>query len=1353
MMRSLLLGLLAVTAIAAGDVLFTEGFDGAWTPNSPPTGWRIFHTNPATWEADDWHRDTAHAPWGDHPSAFASIYYVYNGDATPDSLISPLIDCRGFQNVVFECSTYFWRWSNSNYTAKLMYSVDGGVTFPYTLHDYYQSSVNAPVFETFDLTAAANRESVVVAWVFSGNLAYINCWYLDDVRVTGDAMPRWDMQCRRIIAPTGSMLPDTLRPIIRYRNLGLLYQDTVVVACSLYDNLFNGLAYWHDTIFDIPAGSAERETMFYPGYYLGTGNYVFRAWCAADSDDVRGNDTLTRYFSVRNTRTYGWDNGSPASYHDWPLGHYGWGTRFTLDTFPVYFESLRVYLRTPADPNHCRYQLALFNDDGAGSPGEMFWLSPVQYAAPNTNAWRSVFLADSGEKMVRTPASGTFYLFYLQVGEAPEAPSLGRDASRASGASYWEYRNGAFVPNYDQGDYMLRAVMNLDPATSALLDVRVSHVQSPEYDFVQRPFDAPVNPAGRVENSGTTTAYAVLTRCGIYDASAVQLYDAQVLIDSLSPGESRYVQFPEWRPVAAGRCSVFLTATATGGTGDSIPENDDKRFSCDVIKGRHTGTSAFGYAWVDSDTTNGPVYRWIDTTECTNRIALGPNGRMNIPTYFPFSFYDSTYNYVYVSANGWMSIGSSDPGGAGFDTLPLPLPDPTAPNGVIYPYWDNLAMGPEYGRGLVWVGYGGTTPNRYCVIIWSDLAREGAADTSDRVSFQVVINENSTFQVQYQDVSAGDLAFDNGRGATVGVEGPNGADGLTYLYARPPQSGAMNDPGNRLAPGRAVMFYRELRDVASLRIVRPAGYMFRGPILPEVKVQNYGTVRDTFRVHVRIGNVYTTDTLLSGLAPGESTTVSFTQPWFAELGTYTVVCSVAMAGDTLYANDKVSGIVYITPWGQRENIPLGTRRRKVKSGSLVRNVLDGHLYAMKGSNTNEFWRYRIADDEWESLPSMPTTPSNTKAKDGCDLAFDPNHGVAGRIWAIKGGNRPDFYYFDVETNTWHQARSAILNDPTGRRSYKPPKKGAGIAYVPPGPRGSGTDGSVFCMPGNASLQFWRYDIARDSWSYCLDDRGEIIDIPRHPLKYVTVKAGGDMVFDGMQKLYITKGAATAEVYGLDVDTMRWTDTLDDRTLIGPTGRTVKAGGAIGYHQGRVYVLKGGNTREFWGYRLADDSWVRRSDIPFAATGRRVKVKRGAAMAAADSTLFVLKGSYGFEFWEYKPSGDTVEPGFFATRPGHDGIMAEAGLDARAWITAAPNPTRAGLLVQYNLPGAAPVRVRVYDPSGRLVANLADSRRAAGRHALRWDGLKPDGNRVAAGIYFVTLETDGARLSRKFVVER
>jgi hypothetical protein len=518
---------------------------------------------------------------------------------------------------------------------------------------------------------------------------------------------------------------------------------------------------------------------------------------------VRSNDTLARSFEATLQKELRYDDGTAVEYRSWPVGHNGRGVKLDADTFPVYIESLKVYLQAPANPIHCGYQLGVFCDDGTGQPGKLYFKTPVQYATPGTADWNSVFLADTGEQLVMP--TGQFYVFYMQVGEPPECPVLGRDAARNPLASYWEYRNGTFRPDSTPGDFMIRAVVNLAPVTPALTDLRALYVDQPLYNFVQRPFDAPITPKGRIDNFGSQTVAPVLAECDIIGVGGMLYYRNVQALDSLVPGQDTLITFSGWVPTTAERCTVVFR-TGILGSPDSVPQNDEKRFAVDVLKGAHNGSSPLNYAWIDSDTTGGPTYAWIDTNGFNILPDLDDNGYINLPfepgMHFPY--YDSTYDYVLVSANGWVALGWSNPGGD-MDTVPDKLPSPSVPNRCVYAWWDNLAQGARFGHGYVFYRWFGVEPNRYMVLVFQDVNRVGT-DTANGITFELIFHENGTILCQYKDIETGDLNFDNGKNASIGLENKDGSDGLNYLYARPPMSTAVNDLANRLSPGRAIMF-------------------------------------------------------------------------------------------------------------------------------------------------------------------------------------------------------------------------------------------------------------------------------------------------------------------------------------------------------------------------------------------------------------------------------------------------------------------------------------------------------------------------------------------------------------------
>lgn len=90
--------------------------------------------------------------------------------------------------------------------------------------------------------------------------------------------------------------------------------------------------------------------------------------------------------------------------------------------------------------------------------------------------------------------------------------------------------------------------------------------------------------------------------------------------------------------------------------------------------------------------------------------------------------------------------------------------------------------------------------------------------------------------------------------------------------------------------------------------------------------------------------------------------------------------------------------------------------------------------------------------------------------------------------------------------------------------------------------------------------------------------------------------------------------------------------------------------------------------------------------------------------------------------------------------GYDPIGAgephEAPGGALALAALSANPFRATAHVGLTLAREQAVTVRVVDLAGRVVATLAEGRRAAGRHLLAWSGDDDAGRRAPAGLYFV-----------------
>ena len=78
----------------------------------------------------------------------------------------------------------------------------------------------------------------------------------------------------------------------------------------------------------------------------------------------------------------------------------------------------------------------------------------------------------------------------------------------------------------------------------------------------------------------------------------------------------------------------------------------------------------------------------------------------------------------------------------------------------------------------------------------------------------------------------------------------------------------------------------------------------------------------------------------------------------------------------------------------------------------------------------------------------------------------------------------------------------------------------------------------------------------------------------------------------------------------------------------------------------------------------------------------------------------------------------------------------------------PNPFNPSTLIRYQLAGAGPVRLTVYDILGREVATLVDGMQQPGAHEARFDG-----GGLSSGVYLYRLQTYGFVQQRKMILQK
>ena len=99
-------------------------------------------------------------------------------------------------------------------------------------------------------------------------------------------------------------------------------------------------------------------------------------------------------------------------------------------------------------------------------------------------------------------------------------------------------------------------------------------------------------------------------------------------------------------------------------------------------------------------------------------------------------------------------------------------------------------------------------------------------------------------------------------------------------------------------------------------------------------------------------------------------------------------------------------------------------------------------------------------------------------------------------------------------------------------------------------------------------------------------------------------------------------------------------------------------------------------------------------------------------------------------------------------------VEEGSPPAAGHLSCAPNPVAGKAQIFYDLSRASPVRLDLFDLQGRLVREIErQPMLGAGRHVVQWDGRGARDERLRAGVYFLRLDTEGTRRTRRVVVAR
>ena len=292
------------------------------------------------------------------------------------------------------------------------------------------------------------------------------------------------------------------------------------------------------------------------------------------------------------------------------------------------------------------------------------------------------------------------------------------------------------------------------------------------------------------------------------------------------------------------------------------------------------GPDAYGYRWIDSDTTGGPTYNWIDISGIGTAVTgLGDDNVVGFfPIGFDFPYYWYTVNSFYVGSNGYIAFGDNT-----LEAAPFPqIPNTARPNNFLAPFMSDL----DFSAGSPSCYYWTNAAQDTFIIAYHDV--QFWASGSSLNTFEIILTKaDSAITFQYhtqQGLPSGGWSD----GLSVGIENIAGNIGLQYNHDQQP-------PVNAIHSDLAVYFYPpdsttyEAHDISVVKIMNDISggfFVYNGdPVDFWGAIMNTGNQTESgFDVYCEIKNassqVVFSDTIaIISISPNEIDSLVFSPAW------------------------------------------------------------------------------------------------------------------------------------------------------------------------------------------------------------------------------------------------------------------------------------------------------------------------------------------------------------------------------------------------------------------------------------------------------------------------------------------
>lgn len=531
-------------------------------------------------------------------------------------------------------------------------------------------------------------------------------------------------------------------------------------------------------------------------------------------------------------------------------------------------------------------------------------------------------------------------------------------------------------------------------------------------------------------------------------------------------------------------------------------------------------------------------------------------------------------------------------------------------------------------------------------------------------------------------------------------------------------------------------------DVGCSKILAPTGIVDSGAIItPACSVYNYGNTTANYLVRMRIGDFYNDTNWVIGHTPNTYQYLAFSTWTANQIGTHPVSCSTELVNDLNKTNDRLTGSVEVirsvippSTWVRMADIPTLPSGKKPKSGTCIAGLRD-KIYLLKATNTQDFLTYRLDGDSgiWvsnidDTIPiGIQEEGDGKRPKKGAAMTAY-NQRLA--IYVLRGNNTLGFWRYQTDTimDTILPGWYKLKNIPVGMKKCK---DGTGLVSF----RKQGR-GYIFAMKGSKTDEFYVYDIEQDSWT-------KVSSPPIGSSGKFGYWKGSCLAYDGDEFIYVLQGNyGSFFKYSLDSDTWFELRRYDYRTFLNRENKKKKPkdGAALVYHQDNIYMLKGGNTREIWRYIISQDTWIQMDttwDIPI---GSGKKVKAGGTMIKFGDYFWVVKGGNTPEFYRH----DLPTPLLVLT---NEGTMNNQVNTDEFKLVIAPNPAINYTALNYNLPNAQAIDIKVYNVMGAVIKTYVSTTPTK-------DGvLMLDAKTLPSGIYILRFNAGNIKHTEKLIVAK